>query len=128
MGLPFDKITWMLETMLGPQDRQEIYDDHSKQVDEFLAQCAGASRKKTAALLMTAAQNMDTQLAAVCARHSADQWLSLVRRIPPSVFGDAWTVHATLAIVKYSSWEKDSTLGHAVSDKNFGDGDRLHAG
>jgi hypothetical protein len=120
MGLPFDSITWTFEQHLTNELREQIYRDHVKDVDAYLAMCVGANQEKTLEALLAAMTKLDEDLATVCALHSADQWLSLVRRIPPIVFEEAWTVHATLAILKHSSWEKDSTLGRVEGNGQYG--------
>lgn len=120
MGLPFDRITWMLETLLTPEIRQRVYAERAAVVDRWQEQCVGASREKTNELLLEAARACDDDLSSICPRHSADLWLSLVRRVPPSVFAEAWSVHATLAILKYSSWTHDTTAGSVHEGDTFG--------
>ena len=96
MGLPFDRITWMLETLLTPEIRQRVYAERAAVVDRWQEQCVGASREKTNELLLEAARACDDDLSSICPRHSADLWLSLVRRVPrrclprPGPFTPRW--------------------------------------
>ncbi|HUR79468.1 MAG TPA: hypothetical protein VM733_01785 [Thermoanaerobaculia bacterium] len=120
MGIAFDRITAMLEARLTPSIRDTVYRERFASIDGVLAQCVGARREETNALLLQAARICETDLARVCAQHSADVWLSLVRRVPPSIFEGAWTVHATLGILKYSNWSKDTTQGRVDKPGSFG--------
>lgn len=79
-------------------------------------------RKKALKELDYCSKLTQDSLKKICEKHSIDFWLAFVRSLPIVLqhWNDAWIAYATLAIVKYSNWTQDTTLGQVKMDNQFG--------
>lgn len=73
-------------------------------------------RQKSFEILQECGKLVEAELASICKRHSADVWLSHVRRLPSLVLNwqEDWAACATLAIIKHSNWAESTVTAEAA--------------
>ena len=63
----------------------------------------------------------ETKFAEITSRLSLDPWMSLLRRFPRQAgFSDGWGRFVTLALIRYASRDRDTTLGKVKSESQYG--------
>ena len=126
MKTKFDRTTEKLREFVN-NNRQEIQmrsDAILSQIFEPVRQCKKITipRSETFNLLTSCADIALNFIKEICIKYSIDFWLAFIRKLPLilSDWHDYWIPYATLLILKYSNWSKDTTLGHAYEDSTFG--------
>lgn len=121
----FDSFTYFLEDFYIKEkrrlDRQRL--KTIKDVFEPLTPFIGTKvpKKDSMDLLLSCSNIALNQLKETCSTHSIDVWLSIVRKFPRVAFNSRyWIAYATLAIIKWSDWEEDTTYGQVYGKNQFG--------
>lgn len=80
-----------------------------------VAQTGKLPRQRSFEILQECARLIEAEMAAICKPHSADVWLSYVRRLPSLVLNweEDWAACATLAIIKHSNWAESTVTAEA---------------
>lgn len=126
MSYKFDKTTENLKEFVN-DNKTEIQmrcDALLNQVFEPVRQYNKKTilRSETFDLLMSCANIALNFIKEICIKHSIDFWLAFIRKLPLilSDWSDEWIPYATLSILKYSNWNKDTALGQVHRDNTFG--------
>lgn len=125
MGIPFDPITHLLNETLSANVgvvseqastiRERVFGPIPSPPDRL-------SRTAAHELLLECAEVATSMLASICAPHSCDFWLTYVRRLPNVIhLQENVIAYSTIAILKWSDWSRDTTLGTAYSETESGE-------
>lgn len=124
--LNFDNITYYVENYVNANS-EEVFKMKSDLIDKIyspLRKYIGEkiSKKNGQNLLIQCAEIAEKCLEDICKKKSVDFWLTFIRRFPNKTAffdSDPWKIYATLAIIKWSNWEEDTTLGHLEMNNTF---------
>lgn len=125
--LIFDFFLGLLEKFAWEHHAEIVSLRHEARVEVFqpVKHLAGRRLTKSQAKELLTGPCADAalrRLREICARHSIDFWMSILRRFPREVYGTEgnWIIYCTLAVIKYSDWGSDTTLGQVNSERQFG--------
>lgn len=121
----YDFLTYYLEEYYRKEQSNIIENSDRLKLEMFAPlvhfKNKNVPKSKSDTLLHACLDRAYKKLQVICAGHSVDFWLSVIRRFPNSVLGNEdWIRYATLAVVKWAEWEKDTTWGSVTGDNQFG--------
>ena len=120
----FDDITYFLESFYEKEkdrlksNRKIILDDVFKLFDPFKGE--KISKKDSMKLILSCTNYVLLQLEDTCKKQSIDIWLTIIRRFHSSLFNfSSWRHYATLAVIKWSNYDENSTCAQVNQENQF---------